>query len=265
MIATVTHVTKDDPGARWGATAIYPRGLKPERLELYSIGYAGDGLEMTGLQVVDEFGTMSGPVILVPETEVGLAYDGALTLAFERDDGLAIGSGWPPVVIGFDPGTSPNRPKYVAGDLAQLFREPPPSNAWRTDAGAGYGVSGIGYAASTQIAELGNNTAALEAFVLVNGDPNDGGAQRVAVLITSAPVGPRDLRRVAEGAYGMLGADRDRRRLAVAISVAEPTEYDPKRDTRRALDGPAMEGIAAAAAHVTRTALDSLKGGGGRV
>jgi hypothetical protein len=36
MIATVTHVTKDDPTGSWVGTAVYPTGVKPAALELYT-------------------------------------------------------------------------------------------------------------------------------------------------------------------------------------------------------------------------------------
>jgi hypothetical protein len=251
MIATVTHVTNDDPGARWGATAIYPRGIKPKRLELYAIGYAGDGCEMTALQVIDEFGTMSGPIILVPDTEVGLAYDGALTLAFERDDGLAIGSGWPPVVVGFDAGPSPNRPKYAASDLVQLFREMPQTAAWNVRSGAGNGTRGLGYGTGP----------ITEAFVLAIGADDDLDAQRIAVVITTLGLGPRDLRRVARSTLPALGGARC---LSVVVSVGDPTVYNPQLDVRRALDGPSTKNVEAGATSAVAAALDSLRSEGVR-
>ncbi|MBK6425972.1 MAG: hypothetical protein IPF82_07190 [Blastocatellia bacterium] len=57
---------------------------------------------MTGVQVMDEFETMSGPVLMVATTSLGEVYDVALTMAFARSAELEIGSGWPPVVIGID-------------------------------------------------------------------------------------------------------------------------------------------------------------------
>ncbi|MBK6426826.1 MAG: hypothetical protein IPF82_11710 [Blastocatellia bacterium] len=71
-------------------------------LELYRAAYAGDGAEMTGVQVMDEFETMSGPVLMAATTSLGEVYDVALTMAFARSAELEIGSGWPPVVIGID-------------------------------------------------------------------------------------------------------------------------------------------------------------------
>jgi len=91
-----------NPEGRVVGAGIFPAGAMPAGLELYRAAYAGDGAELTGLQVLDEFETMSGPVIVCPVTSLGEAYDAALTLAFARSADLEIGSGWPPVAIGLD-------------------------------------------------------------------------------------------------------------------------------------------------------------------
>ncbi|MCC6745119.1 MAG: hypothetical protein IT175_14755 [Acidobacteria bacterium] len=100
MIATIREI-RNRAGRVVGA-GIFPRGDKATGLELARIAYAGDGAEMTGVQVADEFETMSGPILVSAVTSLGEIYDAALTMAFERSADLEIGSGWPPVAIGLD-------------------------------------------------------------------------------------------------------------------------------------------------------------------
>ncbi len=100
MIATIAEIRTVE--GRVAGIGIFPRGDKLSGLELYRAAYAGDGAEMTGVQVMDEFETMSGPVLMAATTSLGEVYDVALTMAFARSAELEIGSGWPPVVIGID-------------------------------------------------------------------------------------------------------------------------------------------------------------------
>lgn len=102
MIATITEIRTAE--GRVAGIGVFPRGDKLTALELYRVAYAGDGAEMTGVQVMDEFETMSGPVLLSDTTSLGEIYDAALTMAFARSAELEIGSGWPPVAIGLDMG-----------------------------------------------------------------------------------------------------------------------------------------------------------------
>lgn len=102
MIATITEIRTAE--GRVAGIGVFPRGDKLTALELNRVAYAGDGAEMTGVQVMDEFETMSGPVLLSDTTSLGEIYDAALTMAFARSAELEIGSGWPPVAIGLDMG-----------------------------------------------------------------------------------------------------------------------------------------------------------------
>jgi hypothetical protein len=102
VIATITEIRTAE--GRVAGIGVFPRGDKLTALELYRVAYAGDGAEMTGVQVIDEFETMSGPVLLSDTTSLGEIYDAALTMAFARSAELEIGSGWPPVAIGLDMG-----------------------------------------------------------------------------------------------------------------------------------------------------------------
>jgi L-aminopeptidase/D-esterase-like protein len=231
MIATVIHVSKQEPEGSWGATAIYPGGVKPRRLELYAAAHFGNGAELTGIQVLDEFGTMSGPVLVVPESAVGIAYDGALSLAFERDEDLAIGSGWPPLVIPLE--TFDGAGSITAGDLGPLFAYRGQRVPDGLDRGLRYPGGGVGYAMQAL------RTLSCEAFVLAHDGLPDLGRQRVGIVVTDVAVGPRDLREIAAHATGVLSRQLDDRALTVAVSVATPIRYDPEQRTRRALDAKA--------------------------
>lgn len=107
MIATVTEIK--NPAGRVVGIGLFPRGEKASGLELMRVAYAGDGAEMTGVQVIDEFETMSGPILVSAVTSLGEIYDAALTMAFARSAGLELGSGWPPVAIGLDAGVPVGR------------------------------------------------------------------------------------------------------------------------------------------------------------
>ncbi|MDH3525748.1 MAG: hypothetical protein OES32_19430 [Acidobacteriota bacterium] len=61
---------------------------------------------LLGHPVVDEFATLSAPVILGPSALAGRLYDAGLTLAHRRDPEMAIDRGWPPLVVGL-PGVGP--------------------------------------------------------------------------------------------------------------------------------------------------------------
>jgi len=242
MIATVTFASGKTDGAQWTALAIYPNGVRPERLELYPAAYVGDGAELTGVQVLDEFETMSGPVIVVPASIMGRAYDGALTLAFERDGDLAVGSGWPPIVVGLAAGVS--KLSVEAPDLEPLFRLPALGVAWSPSSDP---MVAFGYA--TRRLE----TTSIEAFVAVVGTNAHLAEQCVGVVVTDCRLGPRELRLLAASTHRTLSGSGASRRLAIAISTAEPIEYKADPNVRRALEGisgpPEAENAASLVAH----------------
>jgi hypothetical protein len=221
MIATVTFVRKDVADRTWRAFAIHPRGIRPPALELYAAAYAGDGAELTGTQVLDEFGTMSGPILVVPEQILGSAYDAALTFAFDRDADLAIGSGWPPLVVGLDEDLGGAARGMDAADLAPLFRESERVSVAEGPVKLGYATKKVG-GTTIEAHAVVRRSSTLESICLV-------------VLVTDASIGPRELRRLAGSALAWIGT-RFARRLSVAVSVAEPTRYDPAQAARRVLD-----------------------------
>jgi L-aminopeptidase/D-esterase-like protein len=57
---------------------------------------------LLGNGVVDEFRTISGPILVAPTSLLGGIYDAGLRLAENRDVEAPIDSGWPPLTVGVD-------------------------------------------------------------------------------------------------------------------------------------------------------------------
>ena len=57
---------------------------------------------LLGNGVVDEFRTISGPILLAPSPLLGGIYDAGLQLADARDAEAPIDQGWPPLTVGID-------------------------------------------------------------------------------------------------------------------------------------------------------------------
>ncbi len=57
---------------------------------------------LLGHAVIDEFATLSSPVLLGPAALAGKLYDAGLSLAHRRDPEMAVDLGWPPLVVGLD-------------------------------------------------------------------------------------------------------------------------------------------------------------------
>ena len=278
MIASVVHVESERSGSRTGATAIFPRGVRPPGLELYRAAFAGDGAELTGVQVIEEFETISAPLIFAPLSELGAVYDAALTWSFGRDKDLALGSGWPPIVIGFD-----DRPRHdmrghrlAASEIEALFREPAGAPRWG-EVGAGKGVTAFG--GSGGIAYVGRPVASarVEAYVLLAGglaaelaiQPPAGRpslrenpeGSNIAVLVTDIDLDPRGLRRLASsGLEGLARVGRAARTLALAVSVAAPIGTQPEPRERRAFDRGGEVAAETAAADAVTAAARSIFG-----
>jgi hypothetical protein len=64
---------------------------------------------LLGAGVVDEFHTISGPIMLCPSSILGGIYDAGMRLADARDIEANIDQGWPPLTVGVDV-AAPARP-----------------------------------------------------------------------------------------------------------------------------------------------------------
>ena len=215
MTARVVHLEQREGDRAWGATAIYPTGAWARTLEQQPAAYAGDGVDVTGVQVLDEFEALSGPIVLTSATELGLVYDAMLTEAFARDVELSLGSGWPPIVVGIETGSdlALHAGRVDAGVLGPLFSEAGAGAPMSGRRGAGVlappGSGGFGWV------DARHGEMRLEVGTLV------AGAESVAVLVTDAALTARALRRLAVAAVGGLAEAADgERRFALALSTA---------------------------------------------
>jgi hypothetical protein len=68
----------------------------------FFVGYqvSGNFSALLGHGVVDEFRTISGPLLLAPADSIGGIYDAGMRLADARDVEAPIDQGWPPLTIG---------------------------------------------------------------------------------------------------------------------------------------------------------------------
>jgi hypothetical protein len=72
---------------------------------------------LLGHSVVEEFRTISGPILLAPAAAIGGIYDAGMRLADARDLEAPIDQGWPPLSIGIEV-AAPARPDdWIAGFL----------------------------------------------------------------------------------------------------------------------------------------------------
>ena len=99
----VGHVTVRDGDVNTGVTVVVPYAEEAENaLYFWGKHLVNSQGEMTGIQVLEDFGLLASPVFMVNLMSVGRVYNGALTYAFTRGKGLPTSGGWPPLVMGFD-------------------------------------------------------------------------------------------------------------------------------------------------------------------
>jgi hypothetical protein len=77
---------------------------------------------MLGNSVVDEFRTISGPILIAPSSMLGAVYDVGLRAADTRDPALPIDQGWPPLTVGIDVAT-PEMPNDWKEQLLKAIRQ----------------------------------------------------------------------------------------------------------------------------------------------
>ena len=99
----VEHVTVRDGDVNTGVTVVVPYAEEDENaLYFWGKHLVNSRGEMTGIQVLEDFGLLASPIFMVNLMSVGRIYNGALTYAFTRGSGLPTSGGWPPLVMGFD-------------------------------------------------------------------------------------------------------------------------------------------------------------------
>jgi len=132
---------------------------------------------LLGNGVVDEFRTISGPVMLAPARLLGSVYDAALHLSDTRDPGLDIDQGWPPLTVGIESEV----PEFIGDRNALLLRAvqmrqsagvPPWQYSLRSESAAGFSLQHLRCSVRRQYA--------------------------ASVLTTNAPLLPQQLDRLAD-------------------------------------------------------------------
>ena len=144
----VGQVSVRDGETNTGVTVVSPAAQDARNgLRFYGKHVSGSEGELTGFQVIDDFGLLSSPVFITNLMSVGRIYNGALTAAFKRASGLPTNGGWPPIVIGIDDRLLNDMRARVLTDahavdaLATATTGP----VRQGNVGAGAGVAAFGY------------------------------------------------------------------------------------------------------------------------
>lgn len=236
------------PGAVSGVTIVVPFAAAPRRY------YAGrwsldGGDEMTGLAMLEDFGTLSTPLALAPAAAVGRVYDGLLDYGFRRDAGLGEDAGWPPAVLALEGVPIPAVSLHAAlgaGQVAAALSTATNGPIEEGQAGVGASLAGFGVRAGIGTSSRvlpGGTTGVLLAVnggeperLAVNGIPVGRWLKQLqplaptrrrtfcAVLVTDMPLLPMQLDRLAQRAtFGLVRVGLLDEHTASATIVAVST------------------------------------------
>ena len=138
---------------------------------------SGNFRHLLGQGVVDEFRTISAPVLLSPASTMGGIYDAGMRLADARDIEAPIDQGWPPLTIGIDT-KAPDRPDDWMDRLLQALKtqDSEGSAPW-----------------SNKYSSVHTDQYQIET---VHCNSNEG--TQVCISVTDAPLLPMQLERLAE-------------------------------------------------------------------
>jgi hypothetical protein len=134
----------------------------------------GDFRSLAGQAVINEFATLSSPIFLAPQSLLGKIYDAGISLGHRRDPEMGLDQGWPPLCIGLGV-QAPELSAAWQEELQEALSQP-----FDLERSMPLGVVrrqrqfGDWQLAMVRVAEA-------------------------AVLATSAPLLPRQLRRLGEG------------------------------------------------------------------
>lgn len=193
----VSHLTLranegGDRPVRTGLTAVFAcppdgNGTRPA-----AIVTVGGRTEMTGLNFIDDFGLLTGPIVATSMRSFGRVYDAMLS----RRTRVALR--WPPVVVGFDDARMNDQRRAVFTDeeVAKTLDEATDDIVPEGAVGAAAGLVAFGFksgvgSASRQVA-VGTATHVVGALVLLNLAPREalrlgGTAARLEVRVAERP------------------------------------------------------------------------------
>ncbi|MFH1567815.1 MAG: P1 family peptidase [Gemmatimonadota bacterium] len=222
----VGHAEAPAAGGRTGLTVLVPFAGRPR--PVLTGCYAVDGgAAMTGLNVAEDFGTAAGPIALAPAAAAGAAYEALIEYGLEVDPGLPADAGWPPLVIAVDD-SAVNDPAAAhralqPADLHRALAGAAPSRPVEGAVGIGAGLAAFGCrggvgTASRRVAADGGAGYLVGALVAANGGepgrlalngcpvgplldlaplPLTAPRTFAALVVTDAPLAPRQLDRLA--------------------------------------------------------------------
>lgn len=279
---SVGHVTVVEDDVRTGITVVNPLPLDEENALLVYGKYSdGSRSELTGFQVIDDFGLLSAPIFMTNLMSVGKVYNGALTYAFSRGSGLPTEGGWPPIIMGFDDRALNNMTRRVLTEEHALkalenatFGPVPQGN---TGAGAGavsFGFKG-GIGTASRIVRIGQTSYTIGSLVLANyGRSIEFGTELISspvenpfpsmlcVVATDAPLSPHSMNSLAAfAARGAedIGAGRRPRGSYSVVSFSTGHRFrspdDGNRYTLRSEEGESVWELAHGARLATRASV----------
>jgi D-aminopeptidase len=128
--------------ARTGLTAVLPALMEKELRFFFSTYALGAGLEITGFEVMEDFGYLNSPLIITDAFNLGKAYNAALSYGFT----LKRGEIWPPVIIGLNDSflNEMDRECLEEEDILETFRRATDGKVEEGSVGAGTGLRALG-------------------------------------------------------------------------------------------------------------------------
>lgn len=213
----VGHAAIEGEGLYCGLTAVLPYPLATKERRLYLGRWAADGaFALTGLQVQEDFGVFSSPMLLVPPAAMGQVYEGLLAYGLGRDPGLDLDTGWPPVVLGVEELNPPAlvHRQAIEPQLRQALQRADAEAVAEGNAGIGRGLAAFGLKGGVGSSSRRSGQFTVGVLVAAGGGwrpaadgypldlwagppaPAEPGSS-AAVLATDAPLLPHQLDRLA--------------------------------------------------------------------
>ena len=259
----VGHVSIRDGAVNTGATVVMPSGATQTSIP-WGVHTVGSNLEITGLAVIEDFGLLRSPIFIAPLISVGRIYDGALTYSFSLSKGLPVGSGWPPVIIGFDDQAlcDPRERTLQSNHALEAIQAARPGPVVQGSEGAGTAAVAFGYKGGIGTASRTITTGGLTWTIGIlslahQGKPDDLGAANggitndspavISVVATDAPLVPLHLNDLAERAAS--GWDRIAPLrgggIAISFSIQAPSHSaNPSSEVLTSLSAAAADATA---------------------
>jgi D-aminopeptidase len=285
----VGHRTLNEGRSRTGVTAILPHGGNLYEEKVLGACHVINGYgKAAGLTQLEELGTIESPILLTNTLSVGPVWEGGLRHLLERNPGAARDRDTVNVIVGecFDGWLSDARALTVRPEHAlEAIAAAAADEAREGTVGAGTGTTCFGFKAGVGTASRRAGAHTLGCLVVANygsrrdlhmlvgpvepvdaavDEPPAQGGSIMIVLGTDAPLGERQLRRLAARAAFGLGragsfATNASGEYALAFSTAHRVPHrsdDPHLELRLLRDdSPALRELFEAAGEVVHEAV----------